>query len=90
MVERGKQRVRLETRIALAKREENLTARVQLEFLSDTREMLVITRGAGALRLTLPDYWTPCPINWNGNDAGKALSGGCWLLTPGVPARKCE
>ncbi len=90
MVERGKQRIRLESRVALAKREENLTARVQAEYLSDAREMLVITRGVGALRLTLPAYWTPCPINWNGNDAGKAEAGGCWLLTPGAPARKCE
>jgi hypothetical protein len=89
-VQRGKKRIRLESRIALAKREENLTARVQAEYLSDAREMQVITRGVGALRLTLPGYWTPCPINWNGNDAGKAETAGCWLLTPGAPARKCE
>ena len=26
----------------------------------------------GQLRLTLPRYWTPCPVNWNGTAAGTA------------------
>jgi dienelactone hydrolase len=89
-VVRGKQRLRIETRMVIPGREENITARVQAEFLSDTREFQIITRGVAALRLNLPAYWTPCPINWNGNDSGKAASAGCWQLTPGEPARKCE
>jgi hypothetical protein len=90
MVERGKQRIRLDSRIALSKREETATARFQVEFLSDTREIQIVTRGVGALRLTLPAYWTPAPINWNGGDLGKAEAAGCYLLAPGTPARKCE
>ena len=90
MLERGKQRIRLESRVALAKREETGTARFQLEFLSDAREIQIITRGVGALRLTLPEYWTPAPVNWNGSDLGKAEAAGCYLLAPGAPARKCE
>lgn len=90
MVQRGKERMRLETAIVLAAREEKATARVQAQFLPDTRELLVITRGVAELRVNLPPYWTPCPINWNGDDMGTVAEGGCWILAAGVKARKCE
>jgi dienelactone hydrolase len=90
IIQRGKDRHRLETRIILPKRDEAVTVRVQAQFLADSRELLVITRGVTELRVTLPDYWLPCPINWNGNDMGKAASPGCWLLALGSTVRKCE
>ena len=89
MVQRGKERLRIETRIVLPKREEAQTARVQAEFLSDTRELLLISRGVAELRLDLPRYWVPCPINWNGLAAGQADSPGCWIVSEGSPARRC-
>jgi len=90
VVERGRARVRLETRIAIPRREENFTARIQAEFLQDSRELLVISRGVSALRITLPAFWTPSSINWNGTDAGKPDAPGCWLLVWGAQAQKCE
>jgi predicted esterase len=90
MLVRGKERRRLETRIVLPKRAELVTVRVQAQYLADSRELLVITRGVTELRVTLPDDWTPCSINWNGNQVGQAASAGCWLLAAGSPARKCE
>jgi hypothetical protein len=90
MLERGKERRRVETRIVLPKRAELVTVRVQAQFLADSHELLVITRGITELRVTLPDYWVPCPINWNGNQAGLADSAGCWLLAAGSPAHKCD
>ncbi|MGA2325108.1 MAG: hypothetical protein ABSH05_02370 [Bryobacteraceae bacterium] len=90
MIQRGKERRRLETRIILPRREEALTVRVQAQFLADSRELLVITRGVTELRVTLPDYWLPCPINWNGNGMGTADRPGCWLLALGSTVRKCE
>jgi pimeloyl-ACP methyl ester carboxylesterase len=90
LVQRGKERVRVEDRIVIPPREEKTTARVQAQFLPDTRELLVISRGAAELKLNLPAYWTPCPINWNGEDLGTAGEAGCWLLTPGGKARRCE
>jgi hypothetical protein len=90
MVQRGKERHRIETRILLPKRDEAVTVRVQAQFLADSRELLVITRGVTELRATLPDYWLPCSINWNGNSMGKADSPGCWLLALGNQARKCD
>ncbi len=80
IIQRGKERLRIETRIMLTKREEVETARVQAEFLSDTRELLVVSRGAAEIRLNLPAYWVPCPVNWNGNELGAANAPGCWLL----------
>jgi len=89
-VQRGKERQRVETRIVLPKREEALTARVRAEFFSDTREVLIISRGVAELRLRLPRYWVPCPINWNGTAAGTADGPGCWAVTEGGQARRCE
>ena len=80
LVQRGKERVRLETKVVLPKREEVLTARVQAEYFSDGKEVLIITRGVGELRLDLPEYWLPARLNWNGNDMGAADKPGCWVL----------
>ncbi len=90
IVQRGKQRVRVETKIVLARREETKTARFQAHFVSDYRELLLITRGAGAVRLTIPPQWTPCPVNWNGTDAGTVDAQGCWAIETGGKAHRCE
>jgi hypothetical protein len=44
----------------------------------------------GALKVDLPSYWTPCTINWNGTQAGSAASGGCWMVTLGGTAERCQ
>jgi dienelactone hydrolase len=90
VVERGKERLRLESRIALGKREETLTARVRAEYMVDAHQLLLITRGVAAVRLDVPAYWTPGSINWNGNEAGSAESGGCWSVTLGGAATRCQ
>jgi hypothetical protein len=90
IVQRGKERLRLETKVVLPKREEALTARVQAEYFPDDNEVLVITRQIGELRLDLPEYWLPAHLNWNGNDMGMADKPGCWVLSAGTPtARPC-
>jgi pimeloyl-ACP methyl ester carboxylesterase len=88
MVQRGKERLRLETKIVLPKREEALTARVQAEYFSDDNGLLVITRQIGEMRLDLPEYWIPAHLNWNGNDMGTANKPGCWVLSAGTPAAR--
>lgn len=88
LVQRGKERLRLETRIVLPKREEALTARVQAEYFPDDQEVLVITRQIGELRLDLPEYWIPAHINWNGNDMGTADKPGCWALGAATKAAR--
>jgi pimeloyl-ACP methyl ester carboxylesterase len=90
IVARGKERFRLESRIELAKREEVFTARVRGQYLMDSHQLLLITRGTAALHLDLPSYWTPCAVNWNGIDAGTADGPGCWAVTLGGKAQKCQ
>lgn len=89
MILREGRRMRIETRIVLPRREEVQTARLQAEYLPETRELFLITRGVAALRLNVPAHWTPCPINWNGQEAGTAEKPGCWELQQGSPARPC-
>jgi dienelactone hydrolase len=90
VVSRGKDRLRLESRIAMAKREENVTARVRAAFSMDGHQLLLITRGVAAVRFDLPSYWTPCAIDWNGAEAGSAETAGCWSLSQGGVAEKCN
>ncbi len=89
MLLREGRRMRIETRIVLPKREEVGTARLQAEYLPETRELFVISRGVAALQLTLPASWTPCRLNWNGLEAGTAEKPGCWELQHGGSARPC-
>ncbi len=88
LVREGRRR-RVETRIVLPKREELVTARVQAEFLPQEREILVVSRGAAALELRLPESWTPARVNWNGEEAGTVTGGGCWELKEANPVRRC-
>lgn len=80
LVERGKERLRLETRIVLANREETITARVQATYLPGQKEILLISRSVAQMRVRVPAEWTPVAISWNGADVVKAESAGCWLL----------
>ncbi|MGE5569232.1 MAG: hypothetical protein ACM3S5_09380 [Rhodospirillales bacterium] len=87
---RGKERIRIETRIVVPERGEAFTARVQARYFADSKEVLVISRGVGELRIMLPDHWAPAGINWNGDVLGTADAGGCWVLAAGQKARKCS
>jgi len=81
IVQRGKDRIRMETRIALPRREELLTARLQSEFLLDGRVLQVISRNIAAVRLHIQQAWVPATVNWNGNEVGPVPNAGCWLLS---------
>ncbi|MGH9658767.1 MAG: hypothetical protein ACRD96_09495, partial [Bryobacteraceae bacterium] len=92
-VERGKEKLRLETRVLLAKREELITARVQARYEPDLKEILILSRTVAEMRVTIPAQWTPAAISWNGSDVLKAESAGCWILNgekDPPSARACE
>jgi hypothetical protein len=80
MIERGKDRVRLETRIVLPKRPSMVTARVQGQRLVDLKEVQIVSRAVTGMRVTLPADWVPAAINWNGTEVLKADTPGCWAL----------
>lgn len=80
VVERGKEKIRIETRILLPKREEGVTARVRAEWQPESRELLILSRGAAEMKIDLPPAWAPATINWNGSEVLKAGAAGCWIV----------
>ena len=80
MVERGKQRIRLETSIVLPKRGSAVTARLQAQHLAEMKEIQIISRAISQMKLMLPAEWLPAAINWNGVEVVKADTPGCWQL----------
>jgi hypothetical protein len=81
LVQRGKERVRLETKILLPKREEVITARIQGRYLPDQNELLIISRAVTQVRLRIPAEWAAVSVSWNGLDVLKTESAGCWTLS---------
>ena len=93
MVERGKQRLRLETKIVLAAHAEPVTARVRAQYLPELQEVEVVSRAIAQMKLTLPEAWLPVRINWNGTELIKATEAGCWLLDERkelLTAKRCQ
>jgi hypothetical protein len=89
-VQRGKEKLRLETRVVIPVREEALTVRVQAEVQPETKEIVVITRGIVQLKLNLPPQWAPAVVNWNGPSEAKLEMPGCHLLTSSTGAVSVE
>jgi hypothetical protein len=80
MIARAKEHIRLDTRIVMERRSETLTARVQARYLPDLREVQVLSRMIGQIKLTLSEGWLPAKISWNGTTVANATVPGCWLL----------
>jgi hypothetical protein len=81
VLQRGKERTRIETRIVLPKREETITARIEGRYTPDQKELLLIGRAVTQARVTIPPDWAPVSVSWNGLDFPKLESAGCWLLS---------
>ena len=80
MVQRGKEHIRMETKIEMAPRAEPVTARVRAQYLPDLQEVEVVSRAVTQMQVTLPESWLPAKINWNGTELANATAAGCWLL----------
>ena len=93
MVRRGKEHLRLETKIELAPSAEPVTARVRAQYLPELHEVEVVSRTITQMKLTLPDSWLPAKINWNGTEVANATAAGCWLLDEQkelLTAKRCQ
>jgi hypothetical protein len=66
MVERGKEKFRLETNVVLATRAPGVTARVQASFDPGERVIQIVSRAVTEMQVTVPSPWTPSVVNWNG------------------------
>jgi predicted esterase len=82
MVQRGKQRQRIETRIVLPRRDTFVTARVQGRYMLTDKEIQVVSRTVKEMKVTVPPQWAAdSKLYWNGLALEKIVSAGCYLLT---------
>ena len=81
MLERGKDRIRIETTVIVPRHEAVVTARVQGRYDSDQKQVLVISRTVTKMNVTLPAHWLPATLLWNGLPLENATQPGCIQLT---------
>jgi hypothetical protein len=80
-VQRGKERIRVETRITLPRRETGVSARVQAQYLPAEKEIQIISRTITEMRVTVPPEWVPATLLWNGLTLENLQEAGCWTLS---------
>jgi hypothetical protein len=80
LVQRAKERIRMETRILAPRRDPVATARVQARYDAEDHQIVVISRSVTEMRLTLPPAWAPADLLWNGLTLENVTAAGCQLL----------
>ena len=81
LVQRGKERIRVETRMVLPKRDSAVTARVQAQYSPAEKEIQIVSRTVTEMRVTVPPAWTPATLYWNGLSLEDLKTPGCYALT---------
>jgi hypothetical protein len=80
-VQRGKERIRVETRLVLPRRESAVTARVEAQYLPAEKEIQIVSRTATEMRVTIPPEWLPATLFWNGLSLENLKAPGCQVLS---------
>ena len=81
-VQRGKDRVRVETRVVVPHRDAMVTARVQAKYLPADHEIQIVSRTVKEMRVTIPPQWADeTRLYWNGLALEKIDGPGCYVLT---------
>ena len=92
-VQRGKDRIRLETRVILPRREGGNSARVEAQYLPADKEIQIVSRTVTEMRVTIPPQWIPGTLLWNGLTLEDLKEAGCWTLSMQkelLHAEKCK
>jgi predicted esterase len=92
-VQRGKDRIRIETRIVLPRRDSGVTARVEAQYRAAEKEIQIVSRTATEMRVTIPAEWLPATLLWNGLTLENLKEPGCWMLSMQkelLHAEKCK
>lgn len=92
-VQRGKERIRVETRIFLPRRDTGVTSRVQAQYLPADKEIQIISRTITEMRVTVPPEWVPATLLWNGLTLENLKEAGCLTLSVEkelLRAEKCK
>jgi predicted esterase len=80
-VQRGKDRIRMETRVIVPRRDPAVSARVQARFLPEEKQIQIVSRTVTEMRITVPPQWAPARLSWNGLSLEDMKEPGCWVLT---------
>ncbi len=80
-IQRGKERIRLDTRVVLPRAEAVATARVQGRYDPESKTVRIISRSVAEMRLKIPPQWVPSDLYWNGLELENLAKPGCYLLT---------
>jgi predicted esterase len=80
MVQRAKDRIRIETRIVVPRRDPVVTARVKAEFSPESHQIVIISRSVTEMRVTIPPEWLPADLVWNGLTLDTIKTAGCQAL----------
>jgi hypothetical protein len=80
-VQRGKDRIRMETRIIVPRRDPAVSARVEAQYLPDDKEIQIVSRTVTEMRVTVPPQWAQAKLFWNGLSLENIKEPGCWVLT---------
>jgi hypothetical protein len=93
-IQRGKERLRLDTFVIVPKPEATVTARVQGQFSAADREIQIVSRAVREMKVTIPPAWAQdTRLSWNGLALEKIEGPGCILLTMDkelLRAAKCQ
>ncbi len=82
MVQRGKDRVRVETRIVVPEIQVPVTARVQARYEASDNDIQISSRTVKELRVTIPPQWAlGSRLYWNGLSLENIAAPGCLKLT---------
>jgi predicted esterase len=94
MVQRGKERVRVETRIVVPRIDVPMTARVQAQYVAADNDIQIVSRTVKELRVTIPPQWAQgARLYWNGLSLENIATPGCLKLTVDkelLHAEKCQ
>lgn len=81
-LQRGKDRVRVDTSVVMPRREATVTARVQGKYLPADREIQIVSRTIKEMKVTIPPAWAEdAHLYWNGLALEKIEAPGCWTLS---------
>jgi hypothetical protein len=81
LIQRGKERLRLDTRVVLPRPDVIVTARVQGKYDPELKTVQIISRSVSEMRVIIPPQWASSDLYWNGLAIENLAKPGCYLLT---------
>lgn len=81
LIQRGKERLRLNTRVVLPNPDGMVTSRVQGKYDAEWKTIQIVSRSIVEMRVNIPPQWVPSDLYWNGLELEDLAKPGCYVLT---------